>query len=304
MTTTPPVVAPPAAVAPAPEAPNRDPAHLVTLLLEQPPAPAAPEAPAAAPVEPEPAPAAEPEAEAPAAAPQDSQIEQLVGAIDAIHAKLDAGKELSAKEEKTLEQAPTKLAAIRAALEGRTKGQAFDVFEQTEGVAELVIEQAETIEQLRAGLAELRADADRRRGAEAADQQWAAARAAYPGVNVEAVWEKAVADQMAAAGLTPDRLGQLSADAVAIFESSATTLFKARAEVATKSVAGKPPAAPAAAAARPAANNGTTTRQPQPPVTPGGARVTQTPGVTAAPSQPPSPETAYVQRAMSLLLTE
>ncbi len=195
--------------------------------------------------------------------------------LAALTEKQAAGEKLTPKEQAKVETATRKLEVIRRGL--KEKGSQFDILDDGMGEAT-----AETLDELDRSDAELReenrklaARLERIEQATAAQQQaaqWQATEAKYPGVNVRDIWDKAASDAIEASGFTAEEINADPRLSKAITNVASRT-FHDRADAATKSKQAKQPVAP------PPDKKPTATRN-APPVTPGGARVAQSSGVS------------------------
>lgn len=214
--------------------------------------------------------------------------------LDDLNAKIDAGEALSPREKEQQQAATRSLDKIRDGL--AKKGEAFDVLDHSKAIADTLLETDDALAEVRKELKQTRAEvAELRKGNQASqsDQAWKAVQQEYAGVNVNAVWDKSLADTMEAMGIDAETAKATPALGQALINAASKT-FHQRADAARKSAAGKSGGAAAAAAA-----TTTTTPRTTPPVTPGGARVSESSGVVNAGDT--SEDAQYVKAAMSLI---
>lgn len=208
--------------------------------------------------------------------------------------KQAAGVALTPKEEAKVETATRKLDAVRKAL--KDKGAQFDVLDDGMGaaIAETLDEHDRTAEELRKDNQQLSARLERIERATAAQQQaanWQANEEKYPGVNVRDIWDKAASDAIEASGFTAEEI-QADPRLTKAITNVASRTFHDRADAATKSIKAKQPAPP------PPDKKPAATRTASP-VTPGGARVAQSSGVST--TSEPDDFTTYRNRARALV---
>lgn len=222
-------------------------------------------------------------------------LSAAVRKIEELTAKRASGETLTAKEEAEVTKQERKLDLVRANL--KAKGAQFDLLEDGmgEAIAQTLDEHDRSTEELREELKQTKAEvAAMRRETEAqkADANWRETQAKYPGVNVRDVWEKAAADAIEASGFTAEEV-QADPKLARAIQNVASRSFHERAGAATKRVT------PAKETPTPPATKKPTATRNAPAVTPGGARVAQSSGVT--PASEPDEHTVYRNKAVALV---
>jgi cell division septum initiation protein DivIVA len=183
--------------------------------------------------------------------------------IDSLLTKAEEGTGLTPSERKEVVKAQRKIDAVREAMKT-----GFDIVDRGDDLAAGLVETDDEVQTLKTRLDKLEKEKEQ----QSASSTWNQVKTDYQGVDVDAVWKKAVADAVETIGDIPGATHKL-----------ASRFFHDRAKAASQSVAAKTGKQPTGKAT----------------VNPGGARVTMDGG--RAPAQSETPEARYRKNALSLV---